>query len=400
MRLTWREDWLTEARLSLYPKIIFIVYVVLAVGWVAVSGDMVDPSGKPLGLSDFIAFWAASHFALGGHAIDAYDAAKMFTVVQMAAPGNKVTFLWNYPPVFHLAVLPLALLPYFWAYGAWVVSTLTLYAVSLRKLVPSPHALWLVLAFPATLINVTHGQNGFLTAVLVAVACFNLERRPVLAGILIGALCYKPQFGLLFPFILLAGRHWVPFAAAGVSTLAICGLATLVFGVEHWAAFWNGLPVAEHALETGLLPWHKMPTVFVAMRMAGAAISLAYTAHFLVAAVVAALTVHAWYRQKGTLELRAALLSIALLLMSPYAFDYDLVVLALPILVLIADGQRNGWMPGLRTVLLMTWLTPSLTFVALKLSLQLMPALLLVFFAFAYRRIAGGSRVALAPAPA
>jgi hypothetical protein len=35
-----------------------------------------------------------------------------------------------------------------------------------------------------------------------------LERRPLLAGGLLGLLIYKLQLGLLIPVALLAGRHW------------------------------------------------------------------------------------------------------------------------------------------------------------------------------------------------
>lgn len=54
---------------------------------------------------------------------------------------------------------------------------------------------WLLLAvaFPAVLINIRHGQNGFLTAALLGGALAVLERRPLLAGILFGLLAYKPR---------------------------------------------------------------------------------------------------------------------------------------------------------------------------------------------------------------
>ena len=64
----------------------------------------------------------------------------------------------------------------------------------------------LALAFPATFINLFHGQNGFLNAALLGAALLALDRRPVVAGILFGLLSYKPHLGLLVPLALLAGR--------------------------------------------------------------------------------------------------------------------------------------------------------------------------------------------------
>ena len=60
-------------------------------------------------------------------------------------------------------------------------------------------AFLVALGFPAALWNVTAGQNGFLTAALIGGTLGLLERRPALAGVCLGLLTYKPQFGLLFP---------------------------------------------------------------------------------------------------------------------------------------------------------------------------------------------------------
>jgi len=303
-------------------------------------------------------------------------------------PGSRYLFAWHYPPVFHLAVLPLALLPYFAAYAVWALGTLALYLGYMRRVVPGPHALWLLLAFPAAFLNLMHGQNGFITVVLLAAACLNLERRPWLAGVFIGLLCYKPQLGLLLPLVLIAGRHWTAFASAAATTLAVCGLATLVFGVENWIAFWNNLPTQQHNLEAGLLFMYKMPTVYAAVHLLGGGVSLAYALQALVGLGAAAVTIYAWYRRLGTFALRAALLAVALVLVSPYAYDYDMVILALPIALVAADGLKHGWMPGTRTLLAAVWIAPLvLPAIAEGLKLQLMPALLIAFFVVICRRL-------------
>lgn len=387
MKLTWREEWLTEKRVRVYPKILLALYLILGIAWIAMSRDHVDRSSKPLGY-DFITFWAASDLALQGRAVDAYDPKKIFAAEQKAVPAGQSVYLWHYPPVFQLYVLPLALAPYLLSCALWIALTLALYILCFRRIVPERGALWVLLAFPAVFVNVMHGQNGFLTAVLIAGACLTLERRPVLAGILLGSLCYKPHFGLLFPLVLIAGRFWIPLLSAALTTALICGAATLVIGVESWAAFFENLPLTRHILEVGFLPWYKMPTVFAAVRMLGGGISFAYALQIAVAVAVAAITVHVWWRRLGTLELRSALLATALLILSPYAFDYDLVVLALPIALLAVDGMRRGWMPGMRTVLAVAWFAPLiLPAIAEKTSLQLMPLVLLVLFASIRRRI-------------
>jgi hypothetical protein len=39
---------------------------------------------------------------------------------------------------------------------------------------------------------------------LIGAALVNLDRRPLLAGLLLGLMAYKPQFGILFPLVLAA----------------------------------------------------------------------------------------------------------------------------------------------------------------------------------------------------
>jgi hypothetical protein len=69
----------------------------------------------------------------------------------------------------------------------------------------------------AVFINAVGGQNNTWTAALFGGGLSLLERRPLLAGGLLGLLIYKPQFGLLIPVALLAGRHWRASKGVAVS---------------------------------------------------------------------------------------------------------------------------------------------------------------------------------------
>src|SRR5258707_15512486 len=71
--------------------------------------------------------------------------------------------------------------------------------------------------------------------------------RPVLAGICLGLLAYKPQFGLLFPIALIAAGHWRVFASAGMTAIAMYVLSWLAFGTERCLAFFHALPKFSQA---------------------------------------------------------------------------------------------------------------------------------------------------------
>ena len=115
---------------------------------------------------------------------------------------------FHYPPTYLLMVLPLALLPYVWSLIAWTTATTGAYLAVLWKIDPDRDSIWLGIAFPGALVNLTNGQNGFLTLALFGGALLSIESRPILAGVLFGLMSYKPQYGALIPLFLLATGRW------------------------------------------------------------------------------------------------------------------------------------------------------------------------------------------------
>src|SRR5262249_58736086 len=105
---------------------------------------------------------------------------------------------------------PLAALPYLPAFVAFEAVTLVLCLIVVREIFAdrSWSAIFPVLAFPAVFWALGLGQNSFLTASLFGAGTLWIDRRPIVAGVCLGALCYKPHFALLVPLALLAGGHW------------------------------------------------------------------------------------------------------------------------------------------------------------------------------------------------
>lgn len=355
-----QQHWLNAERLRAYPRIFALLFVALGLVWVLTANNGVDLKGKPLGY-DFITFWGASHLALEGNPAAAYDPREIYAAERQAVPDSSSLFLWHYPPTFLLAVLPLALLPYFWAYWSFLGIGGLLYFNAVRLLVPLADAkvLMLVLAFPGVMINAFHGQNAFITAALVGGALHFLPVRPILAGILIGALSIKPHLGVLLPLVLIATRQWKAFFSASVTLLLFMAASYLVLGPEVWLAFARNLSLARQLLEEGALPWEKMPTLFAFLRLLGVPVGGAYLVHFTVAALVASVVVWTWLKTEVA-ALRNAALVAGTLLISPYLFDYDLVWLGLAIAWLGVEAWRKGFVRGEREVLAACWGLPLL----------------------------------------
>src|SRR6185312_13844103 len=91
------------------------------------------------------------------------------------------------------------------------------FVVAMRAIVGHPFGYLLALAIPMAFINALVGQNGFLTAALIGGTLYLIPIRPVLAGICLGLLTYKPQYGLLFPIALIVAGQWRVFVSAGIT---------------------------------------------------------------------------------------------------------------------------------------------------------------------------------------
>jgi hypothetical protein len=370
------EHWLNRERFTVYPRIVLALFVAIGAGWIAVSHNLVDPTGKPLGY-DFIAYWSASHLALLGQPQEAYKVHALLRSHQAAVPGTMALFPWYYPPTFYLVVLPLALMPYLAAYFAFVGSTFSAHFAAFRRVASGREAMVCLIAFPGVWINFAHGQNGYLTATLAAGALLCLQRHPLRSGLLVGLLAIKPHLAVLFPVALIAARAWRALGAAGLTAAALLLAGTAVLGKPTLSAFFDSLWMPRWIVEAagdGL--WIKMPTAIAMARMLGVPTVAAALLHAAVACGAVWVVWSVW-RQCRSVRLRGAALMVGTFLVTPYAFDYDLAWLAFPIAWLALEGLEKGWLSGERELLVAAWFLPLLMIVIGKMiSIQVAPALL------------------------
>lgn len=350
--------WLNADRLRGYPRLFIVLYVLFCIGWGLAATGMMDPFGKPIGY-DFMTFWSASRIALDGAPVAAYDPTKIFAVQQGAVPTLGMVFLWHYPPTFYLVVLPLSLLPYFWSYVVFVAATLGVYWGVVRRIAAPAGAGMLFLAFPGVFVNAFHGQNAFLTGALLGATLLLLERRPVLAGICAGLLAIKPHLAVLLPIAFICMGAWRALFAAVLTALAFLGVSVVVLGDATLTAFVGNLKLVRLIMEAGWLPWPKMPTLFALAKLLGAPTLFAYALQAIGALAAIACVTWIW-RQRIDYGLKAAALVSGTLLVSPYLFDYDLALMALPIAWCGMHGLRHGWLPREREILVLCWAWPAM----------------------------------------
>jgi len=330
-------------------RLIALIGLMLALGYLIVLGSayldghfLTDAQGQPIA-NDFVNVWAAGRLTLDGDPAAAYDW-PLHKAAEMRAVGHAFAnyYGWHYPPTFLFVAAALAALPYLVAAIFWLVATLAAYVATLAAILGARAGIFLALGFPAALWNVTAGQNGFLTASLIGGTLALMERRPALAGICLGLLTYKPQFGLLFPIVLIADRRWLTLAFAALVAVGLAALSWLAFGITSWQVFLDGLPVTSRVvLGEGAADWDRLQSLFGLMRAHGAGETVAWTVQAIGTLALAAGLVWLW-RSRVAFELKAAALAAGTLFATPYLYMYDLVVLAVAVAFLLRYAFEHG----------------------------------------------------------
>jgi hypothetical protein len=302
-----------------------------------------DPDG--LGIpTDFVNVWAAGRLVLEGHPAQAWDwdiQRKIeLALLRQEFPGY---FAWHYPPPFLFIASLLAQLPYAAAFIGWVSASFVPYIVMMRAIVGRNFGWMLGIAFPMVFNNTLVGQNGFLTAALIGATLYLIPVRPILAGVCLGLLSYKPQYGLLFPIVLIAASQWRVFFSAAATALGLAFVSWLAFGTESWQAFFHWMPMFSQAFLTeGKATWWKLQSLFSLVRYFGGPEPLAWAFQWALTASVAVVLALMW-RSRIPYTLKAAALAVGALLTTPYLFMYDMMVLAVSVAFLVRIGLREGF---------------------------------------------------------
>ena len=331
-------EWLVKVCLALA-----VANVALCPAAYFASWWIYNPDG--LGIpTDFINVWAAGRLVLDGVPAQAYDW-DIQKQLEVAKLGQDFTgyFAWHYPPPFLLVASLLAMLPYAAGYAGWVYLSMLPYLAVMRAIVGHNLGILIALALPTVLMNTYAGQNGFLTAALIGATIYLIPVRPVLAGVCLGLLTYKPQYGLLFPVVLIAAGQWRVFISATVTAVVLALASALALGLESWLAFFHWMPRFSQAFLTeGKATWWKLQSIFSLVRYFGGSEPLGWAFQWVLTASVAVVLALMW-RSRVPYTLKGAALAVGTLLTTPYLFVYDMMVLAIPIGFLVRIGLKSGF---------------------------------------------------------
>jgi arabinofuranan 3-O-arabinosyltransferase len=334
-------------------RLVRVIALALALGYLTVLGGsylkgdfLIDRHGRAIA-NDFVNVIAAGRLTLAGEAAAAYDWPQ-HKAAEVRAIGHDFAdyFGWHYPPTFLFVAAALALLPYLTAAVVWLIATFVAYAATLAGILAGRTGIYVAAGFPAALWNITAGQNGFLTAALIGGTLGLLERRPALAGVCLGLLTYKPQFGMLFPLVLVVDLRWRTMAVAAAVAGALAALSWIAFGSASWEAFAHWMPITGRVvLGEGHADWGRLQSLFGLVRAHGGGEPLAWSVQ-IAGSLSAAAAIALLWRSSVPYELKAAALAAGTLVVTPYLYMYDLAILAVAVAFLLRFALERGFHNG------------------------------------------------------
>jgi Glycosyltransferase family 87 len=373
-------------------------YLCLIWGWTDFFSRLpVGPGSEAHRVRDFAAIaYIPGVIANQGDASALYDSERRAAMLTTLLPnGPPVRYPPFYGPQLSVFFSPLARLPYEWALAAWMGITCLVYFAC-------GYAIWrscsrlhdraaavavLLLADPTLYYTLSFAQISAIALVCVTGGFLALRAgRPLLAGVCLGSLFYKPSIGVAAALVLgcaslereaSAERRIV--AGAIVGAAAQLALAAMFWGPSIVTAYLRaqiGL-VSDMRDEFYIHHLHSWRGFFEILGVPNAA---AQTAYVIAAVLVLVLAFRCW-RSAAPLEVRYAVLLIATVLVNPHGYVYDAIVL-MPALLLLwdwAEQQHAAFALKFEWLLYFCYLSLFFAIVALVAHVQLsVPALTLL----------------------
>jgi hypothetical protein len=301
--------------------------------------------------NDFFTFWLAGHLVSQGGS--PYDTAQWLNGYHLFDIGfiPNPAFLYPYPLA--LLLVPLGLLPFHSAYILWVtlIQLMILFSLAILLLLEENSRAKLffipLLAgtalFRPTILTLTQGQvSGLFLFGLAWIAFFWQKGKWFWGGLLLGLLALKPNLGVLVIGLLLIWllrqKRWTAFLGMLVSGIFIL-IAGLVANPEWISQYWhigstklsNTFGGSPTVWGLGALISHYQPTGTL---LIGGLAALFILAGFL------------WmiFLSRTVLRpVRVLALAVTItLLIAPYTWTYDQLLLILPITTLTIAMDQMG----------------------------------------------------------
>lgn len=347
---------------------------------------------------DFVNSWMGGRAALHGGLQTYFEVHRYNAEIHRLFAANVPFHNWSYPPHILLLLWPFGLLPYLASYALWLAAGLGVYLWAASGARLDREILLFLALSPVAMVLVLTGQNGFFTGALLLSVLAQWDRRPWLAGIMLGVLSVKPQLVLLMPLVLMMTGRWRCLAIAAATAAAMVALTTVLYGGAVWHDYLaEAVPFQNVVMTKGTgLMLGMMPTAFINARLMGAPSAVAWALQAVTSAI--ALTAVIWtFRERRDPMLSSAMLLAASILVVPYSFNYDMAAL---IAVLAQMRLRSGNSRIDTALILIVWMLPVIMMLGFFVKLAGSALVLLVLMNRLFERLKQADAVPAFASPA
>lgn len=320
-----RPSW----RLRVYP-VALLVALVAALVFATVTYDRDHPTSRLGG--DYPAFYAAGAIAGDGDWDELYSAERQATEQAGLIDDDGSYLYFSYPPFVAGAYAGLAGLEYRWSFMVHTVLMGLALAGAIAILWPWLERFgWprvalfaLAVAFYPLLRAVPGGQNTTISLLLLgAAARLDRDDRPVIAGLALAALLFKPQFGVVIVPLLLVARRWRVLLGWTIGAVALWAASFALTGGAWVADWWDqaGAFRDENVAANGT-NFVSLPGFFE--NLVGVGEPGAFVVGYGLAAVFGAAVAYFWWKHPRNRALeRYGLAGAAVVIAAPQTLYYD-----------------------------------------------------------------------------
>lgn len=329
--------------------------------------------GRPLG-GDFVEFYTIGKILNNYAPARIYDLRLATNLQHASLPTMAETQMLVFGQAPFIAALfrPFALLPYAWAYVAWLVFSAGLYATGLSILFRTlglnarDRTTGFLLALSATPFlfeTWIGGQMSVVVFFIWTLFFWCLENdHPVLGGFILAFCLFKPTLVALPVLMIIVGRRWhvLVGSAAGVLTMALLSLSTV--GIAGCRAWFEALAMNGNTAAKAGEAWHLAKYVDILAfghLLFGSWSGAADTAAIVISLVALIWLGAAWW-QSDRREINWLLWVATLcftLVFNAYTPIYDSILMVCAVALAVSVRQvPAGWLVALYLV---PWITQS-----------------------------------------
>jgi hypothetical protein len=323
-------------------NIIFLL-IIICIVFAFLSPIIVQSRARHYANSDFFSYWLAAKMAMLNQNPYNQELWVNGHITYGATWVGFNTFL--YPPVLSVILKPIALLPIYNAFVVWTFLSLTSFFSAmilllscwidstdkLKYIIPITAGAFLFRPFLVTLI---HGQIGAFLLLIIVLAVLCLESRKMyLGGFLIGLIMLKPNIGLLIVILVsiwvLFKKMWLYFA--GLLSSAILMFLISQISLPGWINQYYSVLISKGDQILGLNPtlWGVAGLICNYNQVCTFRIGILMSILILLIVIVFIV----YNRHSLTARIVFSISISTTLLLTPYAWAYDQILLLLPIIV-------------------------------------------------------------------